>query len=107
MQFNFNNILFESNEPDAKDIKRISDMVTKSNGNDNTAQKLAAKMVNSITNAAKMERRYLAAQSLLGDDNIITQEFAKGCKSMGITIKVILILLKNLMTKSLVTHLMK
>ena len=87
MQFNFNNILFESNEPDAKDIKRISDMVTKSNGNDNTAQKLAAKMVNSITNAAKMERRYLAAQSLLGDDNIITQEFAKGCKSMGITIK--------------------
>lgn len=47
---------------------------------------LAANMCKAIKDALKMERRYKAAIQILGDSSPVTNVFAQGCISMGITI---------------------
>ena len=82
----FKNFLNEasSTTPDAKDIKRIEDIVAKSSNNIQTQKKLAVKMMNTIKDVNKMQRRYNAAKELLGPLHIITKTFAEGCKNLGI-----------------------
>lgn len=76
--------LFESLDPQPKDIKRIQDIITKSGGDMEKARKLASTMAGKIKDADKMERRFTAAVQELGEDHPVTEEFKKACFAMGI-----------------------
>lgn len=79
--------LFESEQPAAKDIKRIKDIITKSAGDNEKTRKLAMNMANKIKDVGKMERRYNAAVQLLGDKHPVTREFEQGLISLGGTVE--------------------
>ena len=63
----FNYAINEGTEPEAKDIKRLEDIMTKSGGDENKAVKLAQTMAHAIKDTDKMQRRYKAALRVFGD----------------------------------------
>lgn len=69
----------EKAEP--KDIKRIEDMVAKSNGSDEKLLQLARNMAHAITDADKAHRRGLAAESEGQDD--VAEIFFDRAKEIG------------------------
>ena len=73
----YRHILFESKgvEPDAKDRKRINDIISKSAGDLAKAEKLADSMCKKITDENKLQRRYNAAVEILGPDHVVTKKF--------------------------------
>lgn len=73
----YTHILFESTTPEPKDIKRILDIIKKSNGDDVKAAKLAETMANKIKDMDKLERRYNAAVKELGANHPVTLEFKR------------------------------
>ena len=73
----YTHILFESTTPEPKDIKRILDIIKKSNGDDVKAAKLAETMANKIKDMDKLERRYNAAVKELGANHPVALEFKR------------------------------
>jgi hypothetical protein len=67
----------------AKDLKRISDIISKAGGNEGKAVQLATQMANSIKDKAKALQRYEAALEIVGKDHPVTQVFANLAASMG------------------------
>lgn len=67
----------------AKDLKRISDIISKSGGNDGKAVQLATQMANSIKDKTKALQRYEAALEIVGKDHPVTQVFANLAATMG------------------------
>jgi hypothetical protein len=66
-----------------KDIKRISDIISKSGGNEGKAVQLATQMANIIKDKNKALQRYEAALEIVGKDHPVTQVFANLASSMG------------------------
>ena len=60
---------------DAKDNKRINDIISKAKGNHDKEIMFARNMAKSITDPKKSERRYLASQEILGDEHDVTKIF--------------------------------
>jgi hypothetical protein len=66
-----------------KDIKRISDIISKSGGNEGKAIQMATQMANTIKDKNKALQRYEAALEIVGKDHPVTQVFANLASSMG------------------------
>lgn len=71
------NPLFEASNitPDAKDIKRINDIMAKAGTDMSKAEKLALQMAKAIKDPDKMARRHAAALNILGADHPVTKAF--------------------------------
>ena len=69
--------LFEASSvnPEAKDLTRINDIVSKSGGDVAKATKLAQQMAKAIKDPAKMARRHQAAVQIFGEDHPVTKAF--------------------------------
>jgi hypothetical protein len=67
----------------AKDLKRISDIISKSGGNEGKAVQMATQMANTIKDKNKALQRYEAALEIVGKDHPVTQVFANLASSMG------------------------
>lgn len=68
---------------DAKDDKRINDIITKSNGKHFKADDLAKTMAKSIKDVKKAERRYNASLSILGSEHSVTRIFFNRAAALG------------------------
>jgi len=62
-------------QPEPKDIKRIKDIISKSNGNPEKEAQLARTMCKLIKDKDKAYRRYLAAKYVGGEDWEVTNIF--------------------------------
>lgn len=71
------NPLFEASNitPDAKDIKRINDIMAKAGTDMGKAEKLALQMAKAIKDPDKMARRHVAALNILGAEHPVTKAF--------------------------------
>lgn len=74
---------------DAKDIKRINDLITKSKGSEDKQIQLANTMAKSIKNKVKSNNRYDAAYQILGPEHPVTNIFANKAKELGNDVKVL------------------
>jgi hypothetical protein len=70
----------------SKDIQRIQDIVTKSNGDENKMLNLANTMCKLITDKNKALDRALAADQILGADHPVTKTFADRAAALGIDV---------------------
>jgi hypothetical protein len=68
---------------DAKDVQRVEDIKTKSNGRMYDARKLAELMADKITTPDKAYNRYLAAQQVFPNDNSVANVFLDRAKRLG------------------------
>jgi len=70
----------------SKDIQRIQDIITKSNGDENKMVTLANTMCKLITDKNKAMDRGLAADQLLGPDHAVTKIFLDRASSLGMDV---------------------
>jgi hypothetical protein len=70
----------------SKDIQRIQDIVTKSNGDENKMLTLANTMCKLITDKNKALDRGLAADQILGSDHPVTKVFLDRASALGMDV---------------------
>lgn len=70
----------------SKDIQRVQDIVTKSNGDENKMLTLANTMCKLITDKNKAFDRALAADQILGADHPVTKAFAERAEALGMDV---------------------